>query len=390
METTLFNADGYNYLLSRLELPAEKQRIQFYQGKLYPVNIGKKVETDTHLYYMVQHLTPKFNNKIYIKSNNTEGLSYDKTTGEFKMWFGKQFYLLPMLLQDDFMKTFKIDWWKSLSSNAKNLANNTIVKKIISNKITNPRDFIKAFAKQSFKNSDNVSYELLYKIFANDDRLSLRQHVDNAKYATDVNQYFQKLLAYVDAGYSLNWPNYNSQAEKEWGVITDLIHQAKQLNRKVNVMWSSTKMNQVHTQWTKDLMQYELEDMSLINYEYPEGLPVIPELELVKDNHDLFTEGKVMKHCVYTNYSYQVENYGYVVFRYTDGETRGTLGIRLSEYEATKATIHQFYGKYNSSIKEEHHERIKAWLNQSEVQEWFHSVIKLEKKLSNVENLMPL
>ena len=366
METILYNLDAYLTLQNVMTQSLERQRYMFYSNKVWPINVGMKYEKDENLYYMDKHLKPAFNNKIYTKSQNKSGMSYNKETKELKVWFGQQFYNLPSAFQDDFMNQLNAEWWISMPFYMRNLTNNTITKNIIKGKITNPRDLIKAFAKQSFGNKHgNISYELLYKIFSHQNAGSLRQCVVDAKYCTNVNQYFEQYQKHGSNGTNA----FDNNSSTYWNTVCDMIHQAKILDKKVNLSWSTKRMNEVHREWTTEIMAYELDTVDDLKFDYPKGLELIPELKLISNKKHLYIEGKMMHHCIYTNYCHRIENNNYFAFTYVNDDVRATLGISMTSTDG--AVINQFLGKYNAGIDAEHHEIVKQWFDKPETQKWF-------------------
>jgi hypothetical protein len=155
-------------------------------------------------------------------------------------------------------------------------------------------------------------------------------------------------------------------------ITDDLYNQAIMLNEKVNIHWSDKRKNEVHSLWTKQLMAEEIKNFENVDYDYPkESLPQHKFLHLITNNLDLFMEGKLMNHCVYTNYKSYVENKNYFVFSYISNNTRGTLGVM---HNNGKFTVNQFYGKRNSAMSEVDKTIVQNYIKRDDVQEWFSLV----------------
>jgi len=169
----------------------------------------------------------------------------------------------------------------------------------------------------------------------------------------------------------------------------DIINQASILQKKINTRWSSARFNEEHEKMTNELMVYaavRLEDKTI---EYKFDTTKLPSyMKLLSFNKDIFKEGHLMSHCVYTNYYPLVESYKYLVFLIKDEEERVTLGLRLRTVQMKDNsfkdmfTFDQCYKKRNQGISNELRLKITTFLNQNEELFLYDNVVpKKEKQL---------
>jgi hypothetical protein len=347
--TVLWGQESIDLMENAKASSPEKQRYDFYKGKLCALIYAKRKETDTHVYWSLSQRQPRFENgRLFYSNLNKQGATYDKSTKKLKIWFDMNMYNFDERLKTDILKYFNIDWYDTLG-NHKELMNKSILQKMINGKITNHRDYIKAYLKTSPYKNMAVSVELFYKTFKDGYR-SAKSSRKFLEYSTDINHALEML-----------------QGETKNHVIHDLYDQAAMLDRRVNPTWSEKRMNEVHAQWTRDIMEIEIKSLKQVEYNYPEIS--LPEgLSFITNNYELFQEGSAMKHCVYTNYESRIKNKKYFTFRYIKDGVRATVGVDRSYSD--EATFSQMYGIGNSSIDPEHIEPIKEFIKTKYFQDW--------------------
>ena len=69
--------------------------------------------------------------------------------------------------------------------------------------------------------------------------------------------------------------------------------------------------------------------------------------KLLTTKKEIYTEGKVMNHCIYTNYWSSVQNGNYLVYQVDWFGERATLGCYMSD---EKITVNQCYRHSNRAI----------------------------------------
>lgn len=368
MEKIFYNKQGYDDAMKMLEDSAEWQRFNFHSNKIYTISYGHMKETDTHVYFSMCALKPMFNKKLFFKRKTLEGVTYNKETRELKVWFDKQFYTLTTYMQSEIVNHFKVEWFDAMPWTLKNMATNTLIKRVIEKKITNPKDYTKAFLRTYFPKTTEISHHKFYNLFRENSHLqSPRAYFEKMIHCTDPNDYINLMCSGADFEYS-----------SDYVLLNEMMQQAKILDEKINIKWSDARMKEVHNEWTKRIMELEVKNIQPIEYNYPEGLDTIPELELITNNIDLFTEGKTMNHCVYSSYNSGVKNKDYFVLKYDDGNVRGTVGVSFyydlfagSKNNSNTVYVQQFHGKYNCSMPDDVCKKVDNWIKQKHVQDWF-------------------
>jgi hypothetical protein len=347
------NAEAYDKSVEFLNDTPEMQRFNFHRGKVYPFQSAQRKETDTHVYWAYTEAKPRFeNNRLFYSRNNKYGFTYDKSNKDFKFWFGRTIHEIPPFMLSDVFKHFNIDWYGALGPSLSSLVNATMVKNMIKGKITNPRDYVKAYLKTSPYRKSGISPELFYKTFSTGIN-SPKSYRKIIEYSTDANHALE-FIAKHGNGYM----NHS---------ITDLYDQAAVLDRRVNPKWSEARMKEVHAEWTREIMSVEIKSIKQYEYEYPEI--ALPEgLEIISNNYELFEEGTAMKHCVYTNYESNIRSKKYFAFRYEKDGIRATLGV--DNYNSDNAKFSQMYGIGNSSVPIDIIDDMKEFIKTDYFQKW--------------------
>ena len=345
----------YDRYVAFLEMPQELQRFNFYRNKINPFWIVQKKETDTHVYWSSSEKKPRYeNNRLFCTHVNKGGVTYDKEKKTIKIWFGQTPTTLSPTVLVSVIHHFKIDWFMAMSTSLKTLLNKTMLQNMIKDKITNPRDYIKAYLKTSPYKKMDVSPELFYKTF-----------IDISKSDTSP-KFYRKILEF-----STNI-NHALELISEQGPylnhnITDIYEQAAVLNKQVNPKWSKARMKEVHTEWTREIMAIEIKSLEAVNYGYPE-MSTPKGIEIISNNYELFEEGTVMKHCVYTNYESRIRRREYFAFRYNRDGVRATIGA-TSDGEGN-IKLNQMYSIGNTQVSSEHKQYVIDWLQDEHTQFW--------------------
>lgn len=361
METLIEQNALYQELLDLKTKPENIQRYKVFGNKVHTTSVQTKTETDDKIIIKHTQCRPVFRRAYYIDKKNIEGITYDKQTKEVKIWFGKQFYELTGGIRNAFLKSFpELEWAANLSYGMINLINNTILKAMLKGKITNPRLLLQRYLNTSLGKKYNLEYERIYQKLKNtSDYFTIREHASKSLYFTNPTEY---LIYIMDEA-------VNDKLNADFYTIEDMITQAKILNKKINLSWSSKRLNEVHSEWTREIMSYEINQLEQKEYYSDVELDFRhSNLELITNKVDLFKEGSEMKHCVYTNYNSRVEAKRYFVFKYTRGSVRATVGIR---YDLVNAELDQMYGIGNSHISDNDKSYVKMWLDDENTQNWF-------------------
>lgn len=357
--TILFGFESLEKYNEAREWDEATQRIKFYGNEIPKKFLTESVKhTDTHIYWASTEYTVRFNKKLFCTKNNTCGATYDRATNKLKVWFGKQFYNLPSIFQQSLFMETGCEWAADMGWGLKNVITNTMINRILNKKITNPRDLVKAYLKTTDLRNKDVSTERFYRVFQslND---TPRNHILKMYHTVNPNHYLEVMEKNMEK------QQYYAISDN---ITDDLYQQAIMLDEKVNIYWSEKRKHEVHAEWTRRLMEEEIKNFENVDYGYPvETLPKHPYLRLITDKLELFGEGKVMNHCVYTNYNGSVENKDYFVFSYSSKDERGTVGV--VKY-GDRFKINQFYGRRNSEMSAVGRTIVENYLKRDDVQEW--------------------
>lgn len=215
------------------------------------------------------------------------------------------------------------------------------------NKILNTYTDLKSFIKEYLiYNNINISYKMfmnILKFIAYNkgnfiDPLSVYNEIINyMKVATNQEVLFNKLKTRAiqtrssKPVNSINLDEWLTSAfnylgeEAEKSLIADAVDLALQLNKKVNFSWSRNKFRDINTQWSRELMRKDIEKRN--PKDIYKNKELIKDAKLLSSERDVFEEGMIMHHCVYTNYWRLIESGKYVALHLDS--TVNSLGITL-------------------------------------------------------------
>lgn len=111
----------------------------------------------------------------------------------------------------------------------------------------------------------------------------------------------------------------------ETSLVADAVDLALQLNKKVNFSWSRNKFQDINVQWSRELMRKDIEKRN--PQDIYKNKELIKDAKLLSSERDVFEEGMIMHHCVYTNYWRLIESGKYVALHLNS--TINPLGITL-------------------------------------------------------------
>ena len=398
-QKTIFGAGRSHESMQKiLAMPAELQRFKFYEKTLYTERFGTRKETDTHVYWSICNYIPRYeNNKLFYTLKDKEGFTYDKAKKTIRSWWSRSISKVDPLMLADIMEYFKVDWFKAMPISLRSLLTLPLLKRIVKGKLTNPIDFVKSYLKTSPYKKLDISPKVFYDtLMHNSNIINIKSFRTILEYSTNANHALTELLGKVKSGFAGSVP-----------LINDIYAQAAMLNKRVNPLWSNKRMQEVHTEWTREVMGMQLKCLDKIVYKYPEGFDKIKldSVELIKDNFELFEEGTLMNHCIYSNYHNIVANYNYFAVRYKKGDVRATVGINLGhenqwDYDyinnpsdnEKKFVVQQMYGIGNSKIDDVYVNEVKTWLNSIQVQNYFSIASKRQgaMKIEAIDEFLEL
>lgn len=308
--------------------PIEKQRYLWFTDKLKQQgrneweNISYTDKEDV-LIYSETKLQVRMGNNLYPKRVSKRGFSFDKKTKKLQMWYMSQPSELAGL--DSLLLLLKHEWvvqegFSKYSAPTKRGVSYSgwltkgLLEKILAGKITNPKSACEFIIRHN--RLKGVSPEKLRKFIKNNGSKMELLMVFPA--ITNVNEFLEENET-IHSGY-----------------IIDTLKQAKALGKKIDLRWSSNRMMEIHQEFTQELMGMELDMMDDYEIVYDNPIPLPTGFELIRSKKRLFQEGKLMNHCVFTNYWNKVEQKDYLVLHVEDEDKQvATAGIRLSHYGIT-------------------------------------------------------
>lgn len=217
------------------------------------------------------------------------------------------------------------------------------------NKILNTYTDLKSFIKEYLIYNDiNISYKMFMNILKfiayNKDNFvdpfsAYDDIITYMKVATNQEVLFNKLKAGAIQTRSSKPVNSINQDEYEWltsafnylgevaekSLVADAVDLALQLNKKVNFSWSRNKFQDINVQWSRELMRKDIEKRN--PKDIYKNKELIKGAKLLSSERDVFEEGMIMHHCVYTNYWRLIESGKYVALHLNS--TTNPLGITL-------------------------------------------------------------
>ena len=286
-----------------------------------------------------------------------------------------------------------------------NLYINSIITPIFSNyqrccllnKILNTYTDLKSFIKEYLIYNDiNISYKMfmnILKFIAHNDSnfISSSNAYDEIitymKVATNQETLFNKLKTGaiqtrsskpVNSVHQDGWLtslarafNYLGEVA-ETSLVADAVDLALQLNKKVNFSWSRNKFRDINVQWSRELMRKDIEKRN--PQDIYKNKELIKDAKLLSSERDVFEEGMIMHHCVYTNYWRLIESGKYIALHLNS--TVNSLGITLGvwvRYDSnnqdniiSKLVFDQAFYAYDKVLSTEDNQMCKDYLIDNE------------------------
>ena len=265
------------------------------------------------------------------------------------------------------------------------------------NKILNTYTDLKSFIKEYLIYNDiNISYKMFMNIlkfiaYNKDNFNSFLNAYDEIitymKVATNQEVLFNKLKTGViqtrsskpvNSVHQDGWLtsltrafNYLGEvAEKS--LVADAVDLALQLNKKVNFSWSRNKFQDINVQWSRELMRKDIEKRN--PQDIYKNKELIKDAKLLSSERDVFEEGMIMHHCVYTNYWRLIESGKYVALHLnsTVNPSGITLGIQVMyDYNnkdniISKLVFDQAFYAYDKILSTEDNQMCKDYLIDNE------------------------
>jgi hypothetical protein len=316
------------------------------------------VYKDGCMYYgCTTYKVAKGKHSYFLRSGSKDGFTLD-AKGKLQIWYGRTVKKLPRV--DDVIKAIGNDWY---NSDYLPFLTKGILEKILNRKITNPLGFFEAWLKaQHIK----ASPRLVFKAVSQQNPFTVYSMM--LKYQSifkHMDQFLEVLLDYQG--------KHNASTIFSSNFI-DMLDQAVILEQTVDPYWSGKRIEAEHQRMTQEIMELELEN---IENTPVEGLDEIRKLlndnehiTLLDNRRAVFMEGKMMSHCIYTNYWNKIESKSLLCFHVDYRNQQGTLTLQLDRIPHTQTVEYRMYDfkdKYNREPGEHVSQYVRLFINQFNV-----------------------
>ena len=354
-----------------LALPNGVAKNIIYKDKMmnHHVNSVSVLLKDDKLHYSdIVYKISCVNNKYFLKVHVKHGFTYEK--GKLKAWFGsniKKMNFVPFI--EEYLK---LNW---IDKHDYGIITATLLGKIIAGKITNKRDLYEAWFKANRIKCTVGEY------------MNARRKIMD-EYDLNNNRYYPFLFMrgggqFTYMMYRLNQTMTSldhffkniSNIIKYYSIFFDCIDQAILLEQKINPLWSEKRIDEEHTRMTRELMEHQLNTVENKPVMYKPAVDKILNLmnakgvEFLDNQRRVFLEGKVMDHCIYTNYWNRIENGNMYAFNFRYGDESGTLTFypilaRTSDNKDYTITckFNEYLGKRNQKLSDKATESAKMFV----------------------------
>ena len=264
------------------------------------------------------------------------------------------------------------------------------------NKILNTYTDLKSFIKEYLIYNDiNISYKMFMNILKfiaynknnfDNPYIAYDEIITYMKVATNQETLFNKLKTGAIQTRSSKTVNSINQDKYGWltsifnclekpvekSLVADAVDLALQLNKKVNFSWSENKFREINIQWSRELMRKDIEKRN--PQDIYKNKELIKDAKLLSSERDVFEEGMIMHHCVYTNYWRLIESGKYIALHLNS--TVNSLGITLGvwvRYDSnnqdniiSKLVFDQAFYAYDKTLSTEDNQMCKDYLIDNE------------------------
>lgn len=328
-------------------------------------------------YHNTQFKIAQGKHSYFLRKTKKTGFTLNEK-GKLQIWYGGNIKALPELM--DIIKYYKQDWFMDYYLH---FLTKGLLEKILTGKIHNPIGFFEAWLKaQHIKASPRLLYKAVEFKYNNISSAIEIKHIliKYSQVVAHVDQLLETIVA----------DDYDARSR----TFIDMMDQALILERIIDPKWSDKRIADEHQQYTKEIMELEITSM--------EDQPVkIPQVFYDKINDDNFTlldtkkkifmEGKLMKHCIYTNYWNSILNKKYLCFHVEYQGIGATLTLRRDK-EFGELVIYDCLGRYNARLSNEYLSYVKSWLEEYNGHDEINQTKLYNSNLhqNSTEVLMPL
>lgn len=133
--------------------------------------------------------------------------------------------------------------------------------------------------------------------------------------------------------------------------LEDLLQSAIKLGEVVDFTWSEKRIREEHNRQTKELMAKEIdskEDTPIYNVD--KGSINTNNIHLLNTEKDVFTEGTLMHHCLYTNYFKKMQQHKHIAFHMSFPEECTFSCVKTFD---GRIVMDQIYLAYDRRVQDE-------------------------------------
>lgn len=355
---------NYRKLMEISKLSGSSRQIAFSEAA-FTSTIFKYTDNEDRICLSVYYLEPKnYRGKSFIKSELGAWVSYNKKT---KRYSEKNYNRLIVESSSLDIKNLRgLDWLGSDNKALLYLLSKKGRKNLLLGKYTTPAQVVKSiFSDRGL--SWVGHYKEWVKRLTKDNLYILSSLVPNTEISPKL----------FDSVFGSGVTVYGRQ---EYVERRDTLNMFYKLGRRVNIKWSEKRWKLEHDNVSKEIMAIKALTIKKesLGYDNP---PIHNELKLLENSMEFFEEGEKMGHCVWSSdYFHKAKVRGCYIFKYVNGEVRGTVEVIARVKEDSKLDIYigQLQGVHNIRLLEhqKHLEYITKELFKPEWKRFFREDLK--------------
>lgn len=287
------------------------------------------VYKDGCMYYgCTSYKLSKGKHSYFLKAATKDGFTLDPK-GKLQIWYGKNPKRLSRV--DEIITALGNDWYKT---DYNIFLTKGILEKLLNRKVTNPLGFFEAWLKaQRIKASPRLVFKAV--------------NAASVFTAYSMLLKYQSIFEHIDQFLERIIDHYSNNQGLMDGNFIDLCDQAVIMETTVDPYWSAKRVEIEHHRMTQEIMELQLSDIENTPIE---GLDKIKAfladnqyVKLLDNERAVFMEGKMMSHCIYTNYWSKIKSRSILCFHVNYEGQKGTLTVQLGKDQHSKALEYQIY-----------------------------------------------
>lgn len=232
------------------------------------------------------------------------------------------------------------------------ITSSAILKAILTGRIISEKTLVKRIMSQSL-HIKNVEWRVFREFCNTTKEMGYLPNIfDMQEYTKDLNASMKEIIRICkDRNTDYNRP-------ERLKLIADILENAVILDRKIDLKWSDRRMEEEHQKMVCEIMCLSPDHKS--NKKIHETVPGEEGITMLNSESEVYKEGLMMSHCIYTNYWMKIFMKEYLAFHYSKSEDC-TFGL-IRQDDGT-VTIDQIKKKRNGLCTEETTNKIKDFVN---------------------------